>query len=398
LLLNVCSAGIVAVAVGVLQQKLGIVLHTEQQLFAAFRTCCAQLTAAMPPTAGPQLTQQKLDPAVERSVAFNMFQDLHRIASSSSTSDTGNSSGGGDGGSSSSSGTKPLAFAMPKCGLDAAFEAIESFAGCIVRMAQCEGVYTKTDAMESSPFAALVNPEVAAQMADVLKACPEAAAVLAMMTAACKGSSAAQKADPDWGKGQGLAGLRGLFRKPAAADAAAGAKPAAVKANGSGVVVASSTAAAAPAAAAAAAVAQSSAASNKLAAAVAKKATSAAAAAVGGKAANAPAAALGEKAASAPAAAVGKLLKKAASAAAAPAGPGGGSKGSAKGAVSSSASGPTPPELLVEAFLKKWYCSPNTFDLEDVQVSLDHTLPGGVGYAQQAARYLCGGSSCLVCC
>lgn len=353
-----CFAGVVAVAVGVLQQNLGIVLRTEQQLFAAIKTCCEQVTAAMPPTA--DITQQHLDPAVERSVAFNIFQDLHRIASSSSTGDTGDSSSSSGGSGSSSSSSKPLAFAMPKCGLDAAFKAVDCFTGCSARMTECEGVYTRADAFQSSPFSQALK-EMPAEMAELLKKGPASAAALqAMMAAASKDSTAAQAAD--WGKGQGLAGLKGLFRKPAAAtpaDSAASATPVAVKANGAGAVVASSSTAKAPAAAPAAAGGKGSAPSNV------------------------------------PAAAVGK---KAADATVASAGSGGTSKGSAKGAVSSSKSVPTPQELLVEANLKKWYCSPNTFDCEVVQVCLIRTLAWPYGYAQQAASCMCGGTGCTVKC
>jgi hypothetical protein len=470
LLLNVCPAGFVAVAVGVLQQHLGIVLRTEQQLFAAFRTCCDQLTAAMPAT--PDMTQHTLDSAVERSVAFNVFQALHRIASSSSTSTTGDSSSDCSGGGSSSS-SKPLAFAMPKCGLDAALMAIDDFVACNVRMVQCEGVYTRADALESSPWVNLFKAGTAAKMAEMLTASPESAmlmATAAVMAAAYQDSAAPPKADPDWGKWQGLAGLKGLFKKPAAADAAAGAKSVAVKASGSEVVVASSTAAKAPAAAPAAGGNKGSAASNTPSAAVANKAVSAAVARAdpGGKGSatrNAPAAAVGKgsvgsnapaaaaggkaaastaaapagaggkgsvgsnEAAAAAAAAVGKAAstaaapagaggkgsvgsneaaaaaggkgtdfinmlgpaggKSAASTAAAPAGAGGASTGGAQGAGSSSTMGATPPELLVEANLKDWYCSPTTLDIDVVQVGLP-----GVVYAQQAASCPCGGCGC----
>jgi hypothetical protein len=305
------AAGAVAAVCASLQNELGIVLTTGKQLCEAVKYC--RLAVA-------QLEQQRANSSeaadrVQRSGAFTMYQELLRITAAANSS-SGN--GGRGGSASSSSSSSGPSVAMPKCDLDVAYTVISHSCSALAYMRQCEGDVTEALVQADSSwtvaramlksdmtekFRAFVSELLPPELLGIQpESRPGAAGSSSSSSTPAAAATQGQEAE-SWGQGQGLAGLKGLFAsKPAAAAAGAAATPAAQP--------------------------------------VAVKASSSRAVVVATSSA-------GKAAAAAPGSAIDTTT-------------------TATTTTSSSSSKATDPELLVPANLKRWYCSPDTFDIVPV--------------------------------
>lgn len=219
-------AGVIVAGCAALQLMMGITLTSSCQLQQALIVCCDRIESCklgMP--AGGQL-----DAATMRQVACSLYQQLRRIAAAllqfgivinpSALSNDGK-------------------VVMPPCSLDVAFRVMNAFQSSVVCMYECDGVMTEAKAATAYLAECEAVPGVGADVISLLASYIKEQVDAIAGPSTTKGSSKADEEEQDgtWGKGQALAGLKGLFQKPAAA-AATGTKSVAVKANSAGSVTA----------------------------------------------------------------------------------------------------------------------------------------------------------------